>query len=253
MDSQPLPTQLEHLAARTFSFYPPIVGIEHNEWEYRRSTWSEILVVNRPSGLELWISRRYFGDVSRVEEPVLIAGLTRELEYSGGMLHPYKPRLVRMPGSSGGGGAPSTDSLKPFKGLQMGQSDTRVVKMVGIAVGALILLVVLAVAGLRIGALTGRRVILKASDQSYTLLNARDDRFAIVSKIGQPAVDSRKEVGTMQYEALSYPQRNYTVILMGTDVKTVKYIGTMISDKWEPIHWTTEYNNALLSDSLTRF
>lgn len=252
MDSQPLPAQLEHLAARPFSFYPPIVGIEHNEWEYRQSTWSEILVVNRPSGQELWISRRYFGEVSRVEDPVLIVGLTRELEYAGGMLHPYKPRLVRMPGGSGAVAEPSSKPLKPFHGLRMESSDRRVVTMMGIAVGGLILLCVLAVAGLRIGTLTGRRVVLKASDQSYTLLNSRDDHFGVVSKIGSPTSDRTKEVGTMQYEALTYPQRNYTVILMGTDIKTVKYIGTM-NDNWQPIHWTTEYNNALLSSSLTRF
>ena len=32
--------QLETLGDRPFSFYPPIIGIEHNEWIYRRATWS---------------------------------------------------------------------------------------------------------------------------------------------------------------------------------------------------------------------
>jgi hypothetical protein len=251
MDSQPLPPPLEQLATRPFSFYPPIVGIEHNEWEYRQCTWSEILVANRPSGMELWIPRRFFGDVSTVDDPVLIAGLTRELEFSGGMLHPYKPRLVRMPSSGVSFSAPA-EPLRPFKGLKMETGDKRVVTMMAIAVGGLILICVLAVAGLRIGTLTGRRVVLTASDQSYTLLNSRDDHFGVVSKIGAPTSDRTKEVGTVQYEALSYPQRKYTVILMGTDIKTVKYIGTM-NDKWEPLHWTTEYTNALLSSSLTRF
>jgi hypothetical protein len=251
MDSQPLPPALEQLATRPFSFYPPIIGIEHNEWEYRQSTWSEILVANRPSGTEIWISRRYFGDLSSVDEPVLIAGLTRSLEFSGGMLRPYKPRLVRMP-SGGPAAAPSEEPLQPFKGLRMESNDRRVVRMMLIAVGGFIALCVLAVAGLRIGTLTGRRVVLTASDQSYTLLNARDDHFGVVSKIGAPASDRSKEVGTMQYEALGYPQRKYTVILMGTDPKTVKYIGTM-NDDWQPIHWTDQYNSALLSSSLTRF
>jgi hypothetical protein len=30
MASPPIPPSLDHLAARPFSFYPPIVNIEHN-------------------------------------------------------------------------------------------------------------------------------------------------------------------------------------------------------------------------------
>jgi hypothetical protein len=235
MDSQPLPPPLEHLASRPFSFYPPIVGIELNEWEYRQCTWSEIQVANRGTDLELWIPRRYFGEVSTVDEPVLIAGLTLELEFSGGMLHPYKPRLVRMP-NSGRQDAPLTERLQPFKGLRMESSDRRIVKVMGIVVGAAILICVLAVAGLRIGTLKGRRVVLTASDQAYTLLNSRDDRFAVVSKIGSTPYDRSVDRGGMQYEALSYPQRKYTVILMGTDIKTVTYIGT-VNEDWEPVHF----------------
>ncbi len=236
MDSQPLPAPLEHLATRPFSFYPPIVGIEHNEWEYRQCTWSEIQVVNRGTDLELWVPRRYFGEVSTIEDPVLIAGLTRELEYSGGMLHPYKPRLIRMPNSGESQNAPAAEKLTPFKGLRMESSDKRVVRMMGIAVGAAILICVLTVAGLRFGTLNGRRIVLTATDQAYTLLNSRDDRFTVVSKLGAPGFDRTKEVGTMQFEALTYPQRKYTVILMGTDIKTVTYIGT-VDDRWRPIHY----------------
>ena len=70
MASPPIPPQLDHLITRPFSFYPPIIGIEHNEWLYRKASWSEILVVNCKSGEEIWISRRYIGEVSRVDDPV---------------------------------------------------------------------------------------------------------------------------------------------------------------------------------------
>lgn len=236
MDSQPLPAPLEHLATRPFSFYPSIAGIEHNEWEYRQSTWSEIQVANPKAGLELWIPKRYFGEVSSIEQPVLIAGLTRELEYSGGMLRPYKPRLIRMPAAESGTSAPRSEPLHAFKGMRMESSDKRVVRMMSIVVGGFILICVLAVAGLRIGTLTGRRVVLTTADHSYALLNSRDDRFAVVSKLGAPGFDRSKEVGTIQFEALSYPQRKFTVILMGTDIKTVTYIGAM-NDNWQPIHF----------------
>src|ERR1035441_5763954 len=78
MASPPIPPSLDHLTTRPFSFYPPIVNIEHNEWLFRKATWSEILVVNCKSGAEVWISRRLVGEVSRVDDPVLIVGLKQE-------------------------------------------------------------------------------------------------------------------------------------------------------------------------------
>ena len=77
MAAPPIPP-LQHLADRTFSFFPPIVGIEHNEWIMRKATWSEILVSNCGGGYEIWIPRRYLGEVSRIEDPVLIVGLAPE-------------------------------------------------------------------------------------------------------------------------------------------------------------------------------
>src|SRR5437763_16451318 len=94
MASPPIPPQLEHLVSRPFSFFPAIVGVEHNEWLYRKANWSEILVVNCRSGLEIWISRRYVGEVGRIEDPVLIVCLHSELEYKGGMIIPYLRRVV---------------------------------------------------------------------------------------------------------------------------------------------------------------
>ena len=96
MASPPIPPQLDHLVTRPFSFYPAIVGIEHNEWLYRKANWSEIMVVNCKSGAEIWISRRFIGEVSRVDDPVLIVGLNRELEYKGGMVVPFQRRVIEM-------------------------------------------------------------------------------------------------------------------------------------------------------------
>ncbi len=101
MASPPIPPLLEHLAARPFSFYPPILNIEHNEWRYRKETWSEILVVNWKTGEEIWIPRRFIGEVSRIHDPVLIVGLTRELEYKAGAVWPYQRRILQMPVAAG--------------------------------------------------------------------------------------------------------------------------------------------------------
>ena len=71
--ANPIP-ELEGLSGRAFSFYPPILNVEHNEWRLREATWSEILVHNTNCDQEIWVPRRFVGAISRVEEPVMIVG-----------------------------------------------------------------------------------------------------------------------------------------------------------------------------------
>jgi len=92
-----LPTPLEQLGPRPFSFYPPILGVEKNEWLFRRSTWSEVLVTNAHTGAQVAIPRRFLGEVSRIEEPVVIVGLLNELEYREGAVWPHRRRVLQMP------------------------------------------------------------------------------------------------------------------------------------------------------------
>ena len=54
----------------------------------------------------------------------------------------------------------------------------------------------------------------------------------------------------MQYEALGYPDRKLTVILMGSDRKSVQYVGTM-DDHWRPVHSVTLHSGGT-TDSLLR-
>ncbi len=91
MSIPPIPPPLEHLGARPFSFYPSILNIEHNEWLFRKATWSEILVYNVKSGQEIWIPRRFMGEVSRIEDPVVIVPSLRRLSAFGSS---PAPRLV---------------------------------------------------------------------------------------------------------------------------------------------------------------
>jgi hypothetical protein len=236
MASPPIPPQLEHLASRSFSFYPPIVGVEHNEWLYRKANWSEILVANCRSGAEIWIPRRFVGEVARVEAPMLIVGLARELEYKGGMIVPFQRRVIEMPVAVGGSApvAPiehERNPLAPIVGIRTGSpTDGRIFKLIGGAVLLAILAYVLAVN------LSRERVVYTAKDQTYVGLSARDDRTAVVGKLGEPASDRwRAEGGELQYEALGYPGRKLTIILMGSDRKSVQYIGAM-DQNWRPVH-----------------
>src|SRR3954447_20932946 len=148
MASPPIPPQLDHLVTRPFSFYPPIVAIEHNEWLFRKASWSEILVLNCKSGVEIWISRRYMGEVSRVDDPVLIVGLNRELEYKSGMVVPFQRRVIEMPVAVGGGPqiAGERNEPAPIVGIRVSSpTDRRIIKLICGAVIVAILLATFAV------------------------------------------------------------------------------------------------------------
>src|ERR1039458_5842312 len=164
MASPPIPPQLDHLITRPFSFYPPIIGVEHNEWLYRKASWSEILVVNCKSGAEIWLSRRYIGEVSRVDDPVLIVGLKYELEYKGGMVVPFQRRGIEMPVAVGGKAASAKERPEPglIVGIRMASAqDKRIFKLIGAAVTVALLLYVLAVS------LSRQRVVFTTRDQTY--------------------------------------------------------------------------------------
>ena len=250
MASPPIPPQLDHLITRPFSFYPPIIGIEHNEWLYKKASWSEILVVNCKNGEEIWISRRYIGEVARVDDPVLIVGLTRELEYKSGMVVPFQRRVIEMPVAVGGNPALASAGERPAPGLIVGirmasAQDKRMFKLIAAAVTAAILLYVLAVS------LSRQRVVFTTRDQTYMGLSARDDRTEVVVKLGEPAADRwQSESGDLQCEALDYPDRKLTVILMGTDRNSVQYVGTMDKD-WKPVH-SVRLRSGGTTDSLLR-
>jgi hypothetical protein len=250
MASPPIPPQLDHLIARPFSFYPPIIGIEHNEWLYKKASWSEILVVNCKNAEEIWISRRYVGEVSRVDDPVLIVGLTRELEYKRGMVVPFQRRVIEMPVAVGGNPATAREGERPAPGLIVGirmasAQDKRIFKLIGAAVTVAILLYVLAVS------LSRQRVVFTTRDQTYMGLTARDDRTEVVVKLGEPATDHwQSESGDLQCEALGYPDRKLTVILIGADRNSVQYVGTMDKD-WKPVH-SVRLRSGGTTDSLLR-
>ena len=99
------------------------MGIEHNEWLYRKANWSEILVVNCRSGAELWIPRSFVGEVARVEDPVLIVGLTRELEYKGGMVVPFQRRVIEMPVAVGGQALTAAEEERIMPGRDSRDTD----------------------------------------------------------------------------------------------------------------------------------
>jgi len=230
---------LDELAGKVFSFYPPIRNIEHNEWEFRRAEWSEMLVVNTKSGTEVWIPRRHIGEISSVDEPVVIVGLKRELEYKGGSVWPYGKRVIEMPGFVPP--APPPDAAKdavvappPHVSAPL-PAESRIGRLIAavIITGAVLLLAVVAV----FRAAPTRQVKFTAVDQDFLMLNRYDDYHSVVRKLGEPSESRWKsEMGEVQYQALWYPKRSYYVVLMGAERPEVRYIGTVDSN-WRVLHY----------------
>src|SRR5208283_5649899 len=93
----PIPPPIAQLGSQPFSFYPAILNAGHNEWIYQSATWSDILVCNTKTNEDVSVPRRYLGEISRVSGPVMIVGLSTELEYRQGAVWPVERRVIEMP------------------------------------------------------------------------------------------------------------------------------------------------------------
>jgi hypothetical protein len=147
MASPPIVPSLLHLAARPFSFYPAIAGVAHNEWRLQKATWQDWLVVNSRTSEELSIPRRYVGEVSSTDHPVLIVGLVRELQCKDGIALPCERRLIEMPLAVGAENSPRPRARSggpaPVIGIRLEpRRRNRVFQLVGGALAVAIFLYV---------------------------------------------------------------------------------------------------------------
>ncbi len=227
---------LEKFVDRSFSFYPPILNIEHNEWTYEGASWSEVHIRNANSDLDLWVPRRYFGEISRVETPMMIVGLVQELEYEGGMLTPHRRRVLEMPGgrvpaASREGAAPPPPAPK-----RQGTGPERRIQRLILA--CLVVAVVVTFAGVLLtrDRQSGGRINYQTVLQAELGLKGGDSYFTVVRKLGEPAEERwRSTTGERQFQALSYPKLGVTVILMGPDRDQMTYIGAK-DNEWRTVH-----------------
>jgi hypothetical protein len=251
------PSSLDHLGARPFSFYPPIVGVEHNEWTLLRATWSELLVANTADQREIWVPRSYLGNVSSVDDPVLIVGLLKELEYKAGQVLPLTRRVIEMPKGVPDSYRPPMPELQtaPAAGVDRSPgNESRLGRLILYAVGAALLGCFLLVMIFRTSR-DGSHVVYKAVEQSELGLNAADDYHAVIRKLGMPASDRwRSDKGELQYRLLEYPDRGIGVVLMGTERDKAKYIGAL-DRQWRVVDSVTLHggNSSGLLKSLNRF
>jgi hypothetical protein len=237
--SLPPMSSLEYLGNRPFSFYPPILNLENNEWFFRRASRDEILVMNSRSKEEIWIPRRFLGEISQIEDPVVIVGLVKELEYRAGAVWPHQRRVIEMPLAVGERArtAPSSgDALAPVIGIRTPSvTDSRMGKLVGFTILVGVVASVVAVNVLRQVSFKPRSVN-DPGEQQYLQLTPDDDYDAVVRKLGPPAEDRWRSETATQFRSLWYPQRGYFVLLMGDARSNARYIGAMDA-KWNPLHW----------------
>lgn len=244
MTLPPLPPVFEQLSKRPFSFYPAVLNIEHNEWLFRRATWSEIQVVNTRDQLEVWIPRRFLGEVSSIDEPVVIVGLNKELVYKGGAVWPHQRRLIEMPVAVNDVPRPSASPHRPEPAPVVGirlesNTESRIGRLIvgTLVVGVLACFIVISLFRYQ---QTNPRFKFTARDQSFLELTAHDDYYAIVRKLGTPKQARwRPNTGEIQFQALEYPDRSYVVILMGADQKEARYVGTVDKDWRTVLHYVS--------------
>jgi hypothetical protein len=128
MPGPPIPASFESLGRRPFSFYPPILNVEHNEWVLRHANWTEFQVINTKTRTELCVPRRFVGEGALVEEPVMIVGLVKELEYREGVVLPHIRRVIEMPRA--------VNATAPAREMGMYDAPPRIAPVVGIRIEA---------------------------------------------------------------------------------------------------------------------
>ena len=235
MSAPPVPPFLEHPGRRPFSFYPPIRNVPHNKWFYRKGSWSEVLVENTRTHEEVWIPRRYLGDISRLDEPVMVVSLTTELEWLAGRILPAQRHVIEMPRAVNETPrprfreAPVRSGIAPVVGIRVEDaSPSRVLKLLvgGVSLG--IVGCVLMVSFYR-GGVLGNHLNVPVL-QSDLGLGALDNRASVVRRMGLPA----EEHWNVQYGVLTYPQRGIYIVLRGADRQNARYIGAL-DRNWNPL------------------
>jgi hypothetical protein len=238
MSIAPLPTPLQHLGGRRFSFYPPIRNLEPNEWLYRGATWSECVVANARSGEEVCVPRMFLGDVSHADEPVMVVGLNRELEWRSGAIVPLERRVIEMPVAAPvavNDARPATGRsarLAPVINIRLEPpTEVRFGKRMGVALllGAVGLTIV---AGIARQVQGPQRGDVFRPYRAYLQLKPTDTYASTLRKMGTPALDRSREADGRVYRALvyrsyGYGPRYFCIILMGPNAADARYIGTV--------------------------
>lgn len=234
MKPDQLQPPLDALAGRRFSFFPAIRGVRHNEWTLEQATWAEVQVRNCATGQELWVPRSHLGTVSSTDAPVVILGLRRELQCKAGGVFPYRDPVVEMPATRAAREPrPPAARRPPPRQRLLSGADAKTLRLLGIAVGCFLLVAIggflAVVGGLHNPLESWLEPDTTTTDQRYLGLGASDTYFEVVGRLAGPesAQWLSEEDAELQFQALRYPTRGYTVVLMGGSRAEMRYLGTL--------------------------
>ena len=227
---QLIPAPLPQLGPGRFSFSPAIVGVKHNEWMLRRATWTEVLVVNTKTAEELWIARRFLGDVSPIEAPVRMVGLVKQLEYKEGVVLPHRRGVIEMPRAVNDHVRPSGRPASVVAIRVEAPSESRVFRLLRSS-AALGILACLGVIFLVRDAHMGTRLGWSAATPRVPSLTGEDNYASVVKKLGAPSNDRWLRLANGEgYRRLWYARRAVTIVLAGRDPGSARYAATLSGD-----------------------
>lgn len=233
MQGPHLPPPFDDIGQRPFSFYPSIANAEPNDWFIRSANWSDVQVVNSRTKQNIWIPRQYIGSISETDDPVLIVGLTKELEFREGVVWPRVKRVIEMPlavndafprlwlrdrQQKRGAPAPVVGIRLEVEGLS---KKGRVAAYLGVSAA---LVSLLAVVLCRDWVFSNHFAHPPVAEEA-TKLTGSDDYASVVQHMGYPASDTWRSNGSVHIRALTYPRRAVTVILVGPDRNHVHFAG----------------------------
>ncbi len=240
MSAPLMPPLLEEVGRRRFAFYPPIANAEPNEWQLRGATRTEVNAINTRTELEIWIPRHYLGTVSEIDDPILIVGLTKELEYREGAVWPRVRRVIEMPRAVNENARPwqrSSALSRPAAvvGIRLeNPSDSRASRILLVAGVGAVVVSLLAAGVLREWIFRPRQAMERASTAGIGF-TASDDYRSIVGRWGSPASDRwYTDSSSLTFQALAYTRQHATLILMAKAGESPHYIGAMNS-KWHVV------------------
>ena len=259
-----LPPLVHEIGRRSFAFYPSIANAEPNEWLIRGASWTVVEVVNARTGLEIAVPRHFVGPISEADDPILIVGLVKELEYREGALWPRVKRVIEMPRAVNGGIAADlppwraqTEPAGPAPVVDIrlhGSAESRLSKVLA-AVGVGAVVVSLLTAGVFREWVFPPRVMANRNFRHDLLLNGSDDYSSLVRRFGTPDADRRASAGAVQFQTLRYDKLRATLVLMSRGSEPARYIGAM-DTHWRVVHsirMENQLDSSVVLNTLPRF
>jgi hypothetical protein len=230
MPAAPIPPAFERIGGRRFSFYPAILRVATNVWTFRYATWSEVLVRNAGNGGDLWISRRFLGELSESGDADPVVGLVDTLEFRDGSVGPYRRRVIEMPAVVPEA-KPVARRTEPAAVVSIrldDQSESRASRLAGGAV-ALGVIGCLAVVGYSLqGGEAHRRAVVTSLNKTYLALSGADTYRTVVQALGVP--DGERWVLTAsgsRVRLLNYADRGFQAVLVPKPGADDRYAGSV--------------------------